>query len=137
MKLKQYTPPRIAFEKFIPNEYVAACADGGTIYKFSCDAPEGTLYYAPSYPVSGAEPTSDRDYRYLGGVHPCDTTHEVEDKNSFYWGFIDYNNNQRKDSGESVIVYVERGTDWFGSSYIDDWHATKNLVMSSWEKNHS
>lgn len=140
MKRRLYTPPLVAFEKFIPNEYVAVCkTDSGTIYKFSCDAPAGTLYYASGYPASGEEPTSvggrrDNTYSRLGSYHPCGTTHEAEDNNSFYWGYVDYNGNQQKDQGESVIVYVERN--WLG--LVNNGHATKNLSMSSWEtKNHS
>lgn len=30
--------PRAVIEKFIPNEYIAACGDSGTVYNFECNA---------------------------------------------------------------------------------------------------
>ena len=39
--------PQTVVQKFEANEYVAACGDSGTVYKFTCDAgggKSGTVY---------------------------------------------------------------------------------------------
>ncbi len=33
---RRYERPSAYIEEFTPNEYVAACGDSGTIYKFKC-----------------------------------------------------------------------------------------------------
>ena len=35
---RRYERPSAYIEEFTPNEYVAACGDRGTIYKFKCTA---------------------------------------------------------------------------------------------------
>ena len=39
---KTWEEPRILVQQFMPNEYVAACGDSGTVYNFVCDAGGGT-----------------------------------------------------------------------------------------------
>ena len=79
---RAYVRPTMVGERFVANEYVAACGDKGTVYKFNCDAPRGPLYY-----------------------YPCDAKHEASATNVFYDGFVDYNLNGKQDSGEGVIVW--------------------------------
>ena len=40
MKMR-WEEPRIEVQKFMPNEYVAACGDHGVTYKFECNAGGG------------------------------------------------------------------------------------------------
>ena len=126
MKKKNYSKPLLISEAFVPQEYVAACGDSGKVYKFTCDAREGTLYYYPS-----GDGNIDGVYngygkkKKLGSYHPCKVMHEAEATSGFYDGFVDYNRNERYDSGEGVIVW--RGEDG------DNGHATANLNMDSWE----
>lgn len=42
---RTYVRPTMVGERFVANEYVAACHDQNTVYKFKCDAPGGWLYY--------------------------------------------------------------------------------------------
>lgn len=35
---RAYVRPTMVGERFVANEYVAACGDSGTVYKFECDA---------------------------------------------------------------------------------------------------
>ena len=42
--------PKAVIEKFIPNEYIAACGDSGTVYNFECNA--------------GIKYRGDRNYHY-------------------------------------------------------------------------
>ena len=43
---KEWMEPVIKVQEFVANEYVAAC-ESGMVYKFTCDAPGGPLYYYP------------------------------------------------------------------------------------------
>ena len=38
---RTYVRPTMVGERFVANEYVAACHDQNTVYKFKCDAPGG------------------------------------------------------------------------------------------------
>lgn len=115
-------------EAFVPQSYVAACGDGGTVYKFTCDAPAGTLYYFPHKPASGEQPSiGDRSEDWkLGNYHPCSKLHEAETKSGFYWGFVDYDGSKNY-SSENELVIVWRGKYGYGG------HATKKLDMTQWE----
>lgn len=123
---KIYESPKAYVEMFTPNEYVAACGDSGKVYKFTCDAPRGTLYYYRQSDgnIDGNYTGSGRAKK-LGSYHPCEITHEASSTNPFYDGFVDRNGNERCDSGEAVIVW--RGPD------NNNGHATANLNMDSWE----
>ncbi len=41
MNRKVWKQPLTVVQKFMPNEYVAACGDSGVVYKFRCDAGDG------------------------------------------------------------------------------------------------
>ena len=122
---KEWMEPVIEVQEFVANEYVAACGDGGTVYKFECDAPRGSLYYYPEGDgqIDGKYEGSGRR-RYLGNYHPCRAKHEVSVTDAFYDGFVDYNHNLRQDPGEGVIV-------WLGP-WNNNGHATTKLNMNSW-----
>lgn len=125
---RAYVRPTMVGERFVANEYVAACGDSGTVYKFNCDAPAGLLCYYPNSDgmVDGVHNENDK-VKLLGLFYrPCDAKHEASATNVFYDGFVDYNLNRKQDSGEGVIV-------WRGPRNING-HATKELDMSSWEK---
>ena len=123
MTKKVYTKPELKSEAFVP--HVAACGDSGTVYKFTCDAPRGTLYYFRDKPASGSQPTIGNRGIWLGNYHPCSAFHEAEAQSGFYWGYVDYNYNQKFEKSELVIVWRgQKG--WEG-------HATKNLDINSWE----
>lgn len=120
MNRNVWKQPVTAVQKFVPNEYVAACGDTEYgKYLFECNAPGGTLYY---YDKWGR---ADK----LGFYTPCKRKHEADKKSEFPDGFVDYNRNGKKDSGEAVIVWIERGP-WGG---IWNAHATTNLDRDSWE----
>lgn len=123
---KNYLRPTMVGERFVADEFVAACGDSGKVYKFKCDAPGGTLYYYPE-----SDGTIDGTYNgtgrasKLGSYHPCNAKHTASATDDFYDGFVDRNHNGRCDSGENVIV-------WRGS-HNDNGHATANLDMETWE----
>lgn len=43
---KTWEEPKIMVQKFIPNEYVAACGESGVVYNFECNAGEKNKNYA-------------------------------------------------------------------------------------------
>lgn len=116
---KEYVAPTMVCEEFAANEYVAACGDENRVYKFLCDAPKGSLY---------AKDSNNKGYSGAN-YSPCGATHEAPVSDVFVNGWIDYNHNGRKNTGEDVIVWLEydrRGN-------VSDGHATTNLDMDSWE----
>lgn len=123
---RAYVRPTMVGERFVANEYVAACGDENKVYKFMCDALEGELYY---YPKSDGEIngvyTGDGRAKHIGRYHPCYTKHEASTTSDFYDGFVDYNGDEKQNVGEGVIV-------WRGPEN-NNGHATTNLKMSEWE----
>ncbi len=128
---KIWTKPVAIVEQFAANEYVAACGDSNTVYKFKCNAPAGTLYYYPTSDgkIDGYNTTGTADR--VGSFTPCPTTHEAETTGDFYDGFIDYNHDGKHSEGEGVIVYSN--ISWAGFIPYRNYHATKELDMNQWE----
>lgn len=124
---KEWMEPVIEVQEFVANEYVAACGDSGTVYKFTCDAPGGWLYYYPESDgqIDGNYTGSSGSQKRIGFYHPCWATHEARVTDAFYDGFVDYNWNRKQDPGEGVIV-------WRGPNNKNG-HATTNLDFNSWE----
>ena len=131
MEKQKWVRPQAIVQEFVANEYVAACGDSGTVYKFKCDAKSGTLYYYPDdIQINGV---GSGQSKQLGGYKPCNATHEANSTDPFYDGFIDYNGNGTCEKGESVIVWLETVKAPWGDTYIRDYHATTNLNMSNWQ----
>ena len=123
---REWREPVIELQEFVANEYVAACGNKETVYKFECNASEGWLYYYPN-----GDGKIDGKYNgfeeatFIGPYHPCGAKHEASATDAFYDGFVDYNWNGKQDPNEGVIV-------WRGSKN-NNGHATTKLDMSSWE----
>lgn len=116
-----YESPRAYAEMFTPNEYVAACGDSGTVYKFKCNAGGffGGSVYLETNEQAGLQKESDK---YLGGYHACGTTHEASSTDEFLNG---YYIPSFSDNVTPVIV-------WRGPKG-DNTHCTTELDMSKWE----
>ena len=119
-----WTRPMTEVQQFAANEYVAACAEVPTAYKFVCNAPAGNLFYTNEHGF-----TIQAGY-VTGSYAPCAKTHPADMEDMFYEGFVDYNGNAKKDAGEEVIVWLEE-TPHLGINY--NWHATTELDIASWE----
>lgn len=124
--MRNWERPMAVVDAFVANEFVSACGDKGTIYKFECDAPRGWLYYYPESDgqIDGKHDTNDTAV-LLGRYHPCHKKHEAPKTDGFYDGFIDYNYNGQHDPDESVIVW--------GGPKNNSGHATTQLDMNKWE----
>lgn len=110
---------------FTPNEYVAACGDSGTVYKFKCDAGGGVS--GSVYLETNKQPgLQKREDDYLSSYYACGTTHEASSTDDFLDGYYvvkDYWT--EKETVTPVIV-------WRGSKG-NNTHCTTNLNMDSWE----
>lgn len=125
--MRNWGRPMVVVDAFVANEFVSACGDKGTIYKFKCDAPRGPLYYYPKSDdkIDGVHNPYDSAEFISLFYHPSGADHKAPKTDGFYDGFVDYNLNRKQDSGEGVIV-------WRGQSGRNG-HATTNLNMNSWE----
>lgn len=132
-KKKAYVKPSMESETFVPNTYVAACGDSGTVYKFKCDAgggESGTVYLETNG-KPGLQTGWGGD-RSLGGYHACGTTHEADSDNAFLNGYYvteEYVGSWPSGHYEKVTtdVIVWRGV------HNNNVHCTTNLDMDSWE----
>ena len=130
--MKNYEKPMINVERFMANEYIAACGDTNHEYIFQCDAMGG---------ITGAVFVDDGDGIFepratgiLGGdpllgvgYHACHEKHITEVGDEFITGWYvtgeDYMN-----GGDFVApVIIWRGADG------DNIHCTRNLNMNTWE----
>lgn len=132
-KKKAYVKPSMESETFVPNTYVAACGDSGTVYNFTCDAgggESGTVYLETNG-KPGLQKGRGGD-QYLGGYHACGTTHEADSDNAFLNGYYvteKYVGSWPFGHSEDVVtdVIVWRGP------HNNNVHCTTNLDMDSWE----
>ena len=118
--------PQTVVQKFEANEYVAACGDSGTVYKFVCNAGRyGTLLGYDVYTNGKDGEPGTKDDRYLGGYTPCNATHNASTTDEFIEGYM------RKDwgifEGERIDVIIWRGENG------DNIHCTTDLDMNTWE----
>lgn len=137
MKKQTWEEPQILVQKFIPNEYIAACGDSGKIYKFTCDAGDGE--WGSVYRETGLRPGLQTGGRYADeeitswtswprtGYHACMTTHEAESDSEFDHGYYCAGGDTRN----PLQVIIWRGED--GKNV----HCTTNLDMDSWETERS
>lgn len=124
---RAYVRPTMVGERFVANEYVAACGDSGKVYNFVCNAGDKFRKYNVYYEKDNRRKYIASNHLYDGAqfssYHPCDATHEANAKDEFIEGYID---NQRtwEDEKIPVIIWTNNGTDV---------HCTKNLNISEWQ----
>lgn len=125
---RAYVRPTMVGERFVANEYVAACGETEYgKYKFTCDAGDGVS--GDVYRESNGKPGFQKGYglfgyrgdKWLGGYHACGTTHEANTTDDFQNGYY------IPDGGDAVDVIIWRGKKG------DNIHCTTNLNRDSWE----
>lgn len=125
---RAYVRPTMVGERFVANEYVAACGDTEYgKYKFTCDAGGGVS--GDVYRESNGKPGFQKGYglfgyggdEWLGGYRACGTTHEASTTDDFQNGYY------IPDGGDAVDVIIWRG------KRGDNIHCTTNLNRDSWE----
>lgn len=126
MEKRSYVKPILSGEEFVPQNYIAACGDVNSVYKFECEAPGGTLFYYPESDGSiDGEYTGTKEAVKLGSYNPCHKKHEASTTDKYYDGYIRNRNWDGSYTIRKVIV-------WRGPN-DDNGHATGNLDISSWE----
>lgn len=118
---KEWVRPVTMVQNFVANEYVAACGDSGTTYKFECNAGDKGLWTYP-YKVY-VDYNGDGNYVYRNMYHACGETHVAESDSGFYKGYMD----DTRTSGNDMIPVIV----WTDNDR--DTHCTTELDMSSWE----
>ncbi|MFQ6794022.1 MAG: hypothetical protein ACLRT4_14775 [Thomasclavelia sp.] len=125
--MKSYLKPVFNVEHFTANEYVAACGDSGTVYKFKCDAGGGRsgTVYLETNGRPGLQTGWGGD-RILGGYHACGITHEAESDDEFLKGYYVTSNGWWGGSTTTEVIV------WRGPRG-NNIHCTTNLDMNKWE----
>lgn len=129
--MRNWERPMVVVDTFAANEFVSSCAEGGSAYKFQCNAGEKDRTYNVYY----YDKNNRRHYIALDipfaarfpGYSPCDATHEASTKDDFINGYID-DQSTGYDEKIPVVIWTDRGRDV---------HCTTNLTIESWEKTHS
>lgn len=83
---RAYVRPTMVGERFVANEYVAACGDKEKVYKFKCDAGSGKSgeVYLETNNIKGFQPLGDT---YLSPYHACGITHDASTADKFLDGY--------------------------------------------------
>ena len=129
---RAYVRPTMVGERFVANEYVAACGDSGTVYKFECNAGDNRGGYSVYLNGDDGVAGTDDDIFWCGGIHAvrglrtykrCHATHKAADNNDFYKGYI-----KRGRSTQDVIVWTDKGTNTHCTTYLDmsEWATAKS-----------
>lgn len=125
---KRWEEPRILVQKFMPNEYVAACGDSGVVYNFECNAGNRrnsyNVYYDNGDPLASSN-GNEEWYAQFTGYHPCGATHEAESDSGFYDGYMYLQNRWGNNTGDRIDVVI-----W--TEYNTDVHCTTKLDMNEW-----
>lgn len=125
---KRWEEPRILVQKFMPNEYVAACGDSGVVYNFECNAGSRqenyNVYYDNGNPLASSNGWEELSAQFTG-YHPCGATHKAESDSGFYDGYMYLQNWWGNNTGDriDVVIWTDRGRDV---------HCTTNLDMDEW-----
>lgn len=130
---RAYVRPTMVGERFVANEYVAACGDSGTVYNFVCNAGEGVPgeVYQETNGVQGLQkhaqiyPWKDADTKLTRGMKyyvSCNETHKASAMDNFSAGYY-----VPMGGGDTKEVIIWRGKD--GNNV----HCTTNLDMKKWE----
>ena len=128
--MKSYKKPVLNVERFTANEFVAACHDWNTVYKFECNAGWTGISGSTVYTNGADGIMNTADDVKLGTYGKCGITHEASTKDEFINGYL-RKNILGVPSWEMQPVIIWRGDD--GKNI----HCTKNLNMDSWETDKS
>lgn len=124
MKKQTWEEPQILVQKFMPNEYVAACGDSGVVYNFECNAGNKNERYAVKDSKGHVARISGR---YMDGFKqyffPCGKTHKAESDSGFLTGYHLDDPWTPEDENIKVIIWTDNYTDV---------HCTTKLNMNEW-----
>lgn len=122
---RAYVRPTMVGERFVANEYVAACGDENKVYKFKCTAGNGQS--GRVYLETNGKPGLQEGVFGIGGdqmlgwYHACGIEHEASTTDAFLQGYY------VPDRGATQDVIVWRGEN--GKNI----HCTTDLDINTWE----
>ena len=124
---RAYVRPTMVGERFVANEYVAACGDQNKVYKFKCNAQDWTGLTGSTVWLNGpdGQPETSDDIR-LGSYGKCGAEHEAKTTDEFSRGYL------KKNIGGFPMGPSLDVIEWRGEKG-DNIHCTKNLDMKTWE----
>lgn len=122
--MKKYVRPMMRVESFAPNEFISACGDSNTVYKFQCDAGGGDRgdVYLETNGQEGLQTSGRKRDEYRSEYHACGVTHEANTRDEFLDGYY------VKEGADTVVPVIV----WCGEDG-NNTHSTENLDMSTWE----
>ncbi len=121
---KTWEEPKILVQKFIPNEYVAACGDSGVVYNFECNAGDKNGRYAVRDSNGKVATISGRKMDgWLSYYHPCGETHKANASDEFLTGYHLDDPWTDEDENIAVVIWTENG---------HNVHCTTQLDMNKW-----
>ena len=125
---RAYVRPTMVGERFVANEYVAACGDQNKVYKFKCNAQEWTGLTGSTVWLNGpdGQPETSDDIQLQGSYGQCGAEHEAKTTDEFSRGYLK-KNFLGHPTGKRLDVIVWRGENG------DNIHCTTNLDMKTWE----
>ena len=126
MNKENWVRPVTLVQQFVANEYVAACGESGTIYKFECNAEKdwgwnlGGIVYKDNNHNKQLDWGDKRYSTYIA----CGETHEAESTDVFFDGIFV----ATSIAGPQIIPVIV----WAGENG-KNCHCTTNLDRESWE----
>lgn len=136
MKNKRaYIKPVLESETFVPQNYIAACGDGGVTYYFQCNAGEPYKHWVEGWFGHGHWEIDNHPYQVVANdgrkwnnYGPCNDSHIASSADEFIDGYID-NMYTSKNENIPVKIWIEKNGGMWGRDNI---HCTTNLNMDSW-----
>lgn len=128
--MRNWERPMAVVDTFVANEFVSTCGEQNRVYKFKCDAGDGTP--GTVYKDSNHNGKWDLfgDEALTGHILPtysaCGKTHSAPTNDEFINGFYLPNSNPLK--ATKVIIWTDGGTNI---------HCTTNLNKNEWNTERS
>ena len=129
---RRYERPSAYIEEFTPNEYVAACGDSGTVYKFVCNAGTKNEFSPYHYRV-----TDEKGNLITNRYEPCGETHQASAEDEFIIGYIDDKDTWRTDEHIKVYIWRPWERDPRTGKRWQNTHCTLDLDKNNWATNKS
>ena len=131
-----WTRPIAEVEQFMPNEYIAACGDVTTHYKFKCTSGNAFVnIFGVSIDAFGDVYTQDGENLTPGWgnyYHPCGKEHIAAKEDEYINGYFVLNAGTDIRNSYTTEIPVIIWTD--GGRNV---HCTHNTVIDSWEETKS
>ena len=126
MNKENWVRPVTLVQQFVANEYVAACGESGTTYKFECDATKGWGLDLGGIVYRDNNHNGKLDWgdKFHSTYIACGETHVAESTDKFFDGIF----LATSIAGTPIIPVIV----WPGEDG-KNCHCTTNLDMKSWE----